>query len=1041
MNLRKLLLLSISAVFFLATIAQAQTKQVSGRVTDASGAALGGVTVAARGSNTATTTADDGSFSFSVPQNTTALVFTYVGFERAEVSLAGRSSVTVQLTAASSSLNEVVVVGYGTQRKRDVTASISKIGSEKIVNVPAPSFESALAGKAAGVQVTTSNGLAGSGAVIRIRGINSISIAGDPLYVIDGLPIDVTYTGGALRNSLGQDRNPLANINPNDIESIEILKDAGAAGIYGSRGANGVILITTKRGKGKLRQDFSARVGVSGPALRPKFVDKNTWLAIRQEAWEFDGNTGLQQNLPGKDGGFSLQEALNNPGTDWWKESTQTGFSQDYNYSIAKGLGKFNFYAAGNYGKEQSYVIGNDFRRAGARLNIDYKPLKKLTLSLNNALYSGLNNVLNNGWNGGLGAAMSVALPYYPIRNNDGSFWRADNYGLTWHGFSSFNPVGQREETDYRNRENRYITSATARFTPITNLDISGTVSYEQNNSLFNAFRSGYYLVRPGGSQGNAEDNFNKYKNLGTNLTANYLWEINRNNRLTALVGTEYQDQETLNRYAYLDSAKAPLYDGGMSAKNDSTISAARFNTTYQRLFRSVFARLNYSLMEKYIVQASIRRDESSVFRENNRAGWFPTISGAWILSSEDFLKDVKAINLLKLRASWGLIGTANIPWDAGYASFDTSRQVGNNYNGQPTIYRTRLGNPDLKWETSSNIDVALEASLFRNRVSFELGYYRKQSNDVLVNVPISLYNGLGGDQWQNQGSILNEGVEFSLNTVNFSSKDFRWRTSFNIARNYNEVLSIGDLRPDAIGGGTNETRIVPGYPVGTIFTVRYYGVDPADGLPIFLDRNGKQTKILDAPVDGRLGDRVPVANTLPEFYGGLTNTFTYKNWELNSVFTYQFGGHIWDNSGKRNLGWITDWNIYADYAGNYWRKPGDVAKYPRPTLRGYNQVFEPGNPWLHNSSIQVHESDFVRLRELTLNYTLPKNISQRWKFSNARVFLSGYNLLLFTKYPFGDPESGRDGENDAARNQSANANFLNPPLQRSFNFGVNLSF
>ena len=1042
MNLRKLLLQSISVFFLLlSTAANAQTKPVSGRVTDANGVGLAGVTVAAKGTNTVTTTSEDGSFSLAVPQATTALVFTSVGFERTEIALNNQTTFNVRLTASSSNLNEVVVVGYGTQRKRDVTASISKIGADKIVNVPAPSFESALAGKAAGVQVTTSNGLAGSGAVVRIRGINSISIAGDPLYVIDGLPIDVTYTGGALRNSLGQDRNPLANINPNDIESIEILKDAGAAGIYGSRGANGVILITTKRGRGKLRQDFSARVGVSGPALEPQFVDKDTWLAIRQEAWEFDGNTGLQQNLPGGNGGFPLQQALNSPGTDWWDEVTQVGFSQDYNYSIAKGIGKFNFFLGGNYGKEQSYVIGNDFRRAGARLNVDYKPLKNLTLSLNNAFYSGLNNVLNNGWNGGLGAAMSVALPYYPIKNPDGSYWRADNFGMTWHGFRSYNPVFQREETDYRNRENRMITSGTARYSPIKNLDIAGTVSYEQNNSLFNAFQSGYFLVRSAGRQGNAEDNFNKYKNLGTNLTVNYLWEINSNNRLTTMIGTEYQDQETQNRYAYLDSAAQPLYKGNISSRNDSIINAATFNTTYQRLFRSVFARLNYSLMDRYILQGSLRRDEASVFRDNYKVGWFPTVSAAWIVSSEDFFKNIKHVNHLKLRASWGLMGSANIPWDAGYASFDTSRQVGNNYNGQPTIFRTRLGNPNMKWETSSNIDVALEGALFNNRVSFEAGYYRKLSDDVLVFVPISYYNGLGQNQWQNQGSILNEGLEFSLTTLNVNRKDFKWRTNFNIAHNYNEVLSIGDLRPDAIGGGTNETRIVPGYPVGTIFTVRYYGVDPADGLPIFLDRSGKQTKVLDAPVDGRLGDRVPVANTLPQYVGGLTNTFTYKQWELNSVFTYQFGGYIWDNSGKRNLGWITDWNIYADYAGNYWRKPGDVAKYPRPTLRGYDQVFEPGNPWLHNSSIQVHKSDFVRLRELTLNYTLPKTVAQKFKATNARVFLSGYNLFLFTEYAFGDPESGRDGEDNSARNQSANANFLNPPLQRSFNFGVNLSF
>ncbi|HYE53443.1 MAG TPA: SusC/RagA family TonB-linked outer membrane protein, partial [Chitinophagaceae bacterium] len=867
---------------------------------------------------------------------------------------------------------------------------------------------------------------------------------GDPLYVIDGLPIDVTYLNGPTRNNLGQDRNPLANINPNDIESIEILKDAGAAGIYGSRGANGVVLITTKRGKGALRHNFSARVGLSGPTVEPKFVDKDTWLAIRQEAWEMDGNTGHQQNLPGINGGFPLDRAMNNPGTDWCDLATRQGFSHDYNYSISKGLGKFSFYAGGNYGKEESYVVGNDYQRIGVRANIDYRPTKKLTFSLNNSFNNGVSNLLNNAWNGGLGLAMSTGLPYYPVYNPDGSFFRTDGYRTTWNDFGGGNNfVAQAENTDFRTRENRFISALSVKYNVIKNLDLSGSVAYEQNNSLFNSYKNAWILNRPSPftRQGNAENNLSQYKNFSYNFTANYVWEINSDNRLTFLLGAEYQDQETINRYTYLDSASAPLYDGGKNSKIDSAIDAAPKTTAYQRLFRSLFARINYNFKGRYILQGSLRRDESSVFRENNRVAWFPAVSGAWVISEEKFFPSLDYVEQIKLRASWGLIGTSNIRWDAGYSSYDTSRAPINNYNGNPTIYGRDPGNPDLKWELSSNVDVALEASFLKNRINFEVGYYRKVSKDILVEVPISLYNGFGQSQYQNQGSVLNEGFEFNLNTVNISGKDFTWSTNFNIARNYNEVLSIGDLRPDAIGGGTNETRVVAGYPIGTIFTVRFHGVDPNDGLPIYLDATGKTTKVLNAPVDGRLGDRVPVANTLPEFYGGLTNTFRYKNWELNTVFTYQFGGHIWDNSGKCNMGWITDWNIYAFYAGNYWRKPGDIAKYPRPTIAGYPQVYEPGNPFMHNSSIQIYKSDYVRLRELTLNYHLPQKLVKRWKLSNAKLFLSGYNVLLFTEYPVGDPESGRDGENDAARNQSANANFLNPPLQRSVNFGINLSF
>jgi TonB-dependent starch-binding outer membrane protein SusC len=306
-----------------------------------------------------------------------------------------------------------------------------------------------------------------------------------------------------------------------------------------------------------------------------------------------------------------------------------------------------------------------------------------------------------------------------------------------------------------------------------------------------------------------------------------------------------------------------------------------------------------------------------------------------------------------------------------------------------------------------------------------------------LLDVPQSLYNGVGGSQWQNQGKLLNEGIEFTINTINVKTKNFSWSTNFNIAHNYNEILDVGSLLPDAIGGGTNETRILPGYAVGTIFTVRYYGVDPADGLPIYLDRNGNKTKTLN--VDSRTGDKVAVASVVPDFIGGLTNTFRYKNIELNTLFTFTKGGSIWDNSGKRNMGFVSDWNIYSFYVGNYWRKPGDVAKYPRPTIKGYPGV--EGNPWDNNTSVQVYDASFVRLKELTVAYYLPERLMKRMKMSSAKIYFSGYNLALFTKYPVGDPEGGRDGENETARNQSPNANFLNPPQARSFNFGINVSF
>lgn len=1029
---------SLIVLLFAAQFSFAQNKVISGKVSDSKDASpLPGVTITIKGSRSGVQTKADGTYSITVTPSATALIFSSVGFNTQEIAIGSNAVLNVQMVINNTSLGEVVVIGYGTQKRKEVTGSIVKVGSDKIANVPAPSFESALAGKAAGVQVITSGGAAGSGAIIRIRGISSVSIPGDPLYVIDGLPVDATYLGTNTRNRLGQDRNPLNNINPDDIESIEILKDAGAAGIYGSRGANGVVLITTKKGKGnKFRINYDARVGVNTYAVKPKFVDKNTWLAIRQEAWELDGNTGLQQNLPGKSGGFPLSQALSSTGTDWWDLATRTGFSQSHNISVSRNLGKLALYGSANYSQNKSYIVGNDFTRYGVLLNADYKLLKDLKVSAKVQLNQGRSHMLNNAWNGGLGLAMSGGLPYYPLYNPDGSYFRTDGTGTTWEFGGGNNLVAQRENSAYRNDDGRSIFGGNATYSGIKNLTVNVAGQYEQSDNFWYGYRNAWILNRlPGNTTGIAEEGHDKYSNYWLNATANYSWQIKDDHKFSFLVGAEYQDQKTENKYIDVQAASKAIYDGGKNKEYDSLSNVRQYNTTFQKRFQSFIGRFNYSYRSKYVAQVSIRRDASSVFRGNNRFAYFPTASAAWVISDESFMRNLKGtLSFLKLRASWGQTGSSNIPWNAGYPSVSLQ---GPTYNGIQAIVRSNLGNPDLKWETTNNADLALEYGFLNNRINGEIGIYRKKTTDVLLEVPVNLFNGVGGSQWQNQGSVVNEGIEFNLNTTNIQTKNFKWTTNFNISHNYNEVLNIGSLLPDAIGGGTNETRIVPGYPIGTIFTVRYVGVDPTDGLPIFLDKSGKQTKVLNVNSVG--GDKVPVGSNIPDYTGGLTNTFRYKNLELNTLFTFQKGGKIWDNSGKRNMGYISDWQIYAFYAGNYWRKPGDVAKYPRPTLKGYPGV--EGNPWSNNSSLQVYDADFFRLKELTLSWYMPKAFLKKMKMSTGKIFFTGYNVLLFTKYPVGDPEGGRDGENDAARNQSPNANFLNLPQQKSFTLGFNLSF
>ncbi len=1034
-NFSFLLLLSILS----AQVVFAQ-KTITGRVSNAAdGIGLRGVTVTIKGNKTSVQTNSEGNF--SIPANPGAvLVFSSVGFAPQEQLIpADGAAISIAMTEVTQRLEDVIVVGYGTQRKKDLTGSIAKITADKIANVPAPSFESALAGKAAGVQITTSNGLAGSGAIIRIRGIGSVNTQADPLFVIDGLPINMEngIIGGPTRNTVAQDRNPLANINPNDIESVEILKDASAAGIYGSRGANGVILITTKKGRGKGKLTFSTRLGLSTPSLRPKFVNKDTWLAMRQEAWEADGNTGLQQNLPG---GLTLAQAQANPETDWWKLATQTGFSHEYNLAYSKGTKVYSAYLAGVFSKQESYVKYNDYTRLGLNGNFEYKKIKNLTLGVRGALNSGVNNLLNNAWNGGLGLSMSTALPYYPVYNSDGSYFRADG-PTTWEfGNSGNNFLAQRDISRFRNTDKRYMVGSSASYNISKKLNVATNAGYEASSGLFTGYNK--FVTKLGtkatvSNMGNANYNISNYISFNWGGTLNYVTQITKNIKFTGLLGAEYQEQKTRNQNFFVDTTNSPLFEDGKNAKYANLKSTTPYTTSFNKLYQSYFARTNFNFFDgKYNLQASLRRDQSSVFRANNKVAYFPTVSGAWTISDEKFMQSQTLFNFLKIKGGWGLTGNDRIPWDAGYSRYDTSRKNENNYGGNPTIFQTSLGNPDLKWETSTNLDLGLEFGVLKNRISGEIAVYRKTSKDILLDVPQSVYNGAGERQWQNQGSILNEGIELTLNTINIKRGDFTWTTNFNIAHNYNEILDVGNLLPDAIGGGTNETRILPGYSVGTIYTVRFYGVDPLDGSAIYLDKDGKQTKILN--VDSRTGDKVPVANVTPDFTGGLTNNFKYKNFELNTLFTFVSGGHIWDNSGKRSMNFITDWQIYQFMQGNYWQKPGDIAKYPRLTLNNQGGIT---NAWDNNTTLQVYDASYLRLKELTLAYYLPAKFMAKFKMSAAKVYFAGYNLLLFTKYPVGDPEGGRDGEDNAARNQSPNANFLNPPQARTYNFGINVTF
>ena len=1006
-------------------VALAQNKTITGKITDSKdGSGMPGVSISGKGTRVAVQSNADGSYSISLPASVNELVVTSVGFAAQEISIAGKTTVDVILIATNTTLNEVVVIGYGTQRRREVTGAITKVSGDKLNTIVSPSFESALQGKAPGVQVLQGNGLAGSGAVIRIRGIGSISASGDPLYVVDGIPIISDQF--ARGNGGAMNQNPLASINPSDIESIEILKDAGATGIYGSRGANGVVLITTKRGKsGKMTFNYSTRMGAATYAKRQQFANTTEWLQLRQEAWQNDGKVG-QADLPG---GYTFATASPN-NTDWWDLLTQVGFINEHNLSMTQGTDKLKTFANLSYSNNEGYIKTNSYQRLSARLNMDYKILHNLKVSLNSGYNRGTNKRVSAAWDGGIGDAMSSALPFYTPYNPDGSYF-----------VNGANPVRKIQETKRREVNERYIGGLSFEYQPIKNLFVRANGSIEYIKGLDNIFETANWINNPDSGYAKAFPYWGTNKN--GNVTVNYLKNIGDNHKFNFLLGVE------ANEYVQ----KSYLFEIGQFAnepfwKNPDTYKKRRDFFIQQResqtppqatekadgeyTFNSFFSRINYSYKDKIALQLTARIDGSSKFGPNNKHGFFPAASAAWTLSEEDFIKNIKFINFLKLRASFGIVGNASIG-SGNY--YDNYRQGGTSYNGNPTLYLNNIGNPDLGWEQLQNVDVAVEFALFGSKLTGELAYYNKQTTSTILSPGLSPSTGVPNiNRNLSESRVLNEGLELSLNYRIISKPTIKWSVGGNISRNYNEVLGW-ELGPDAVSGGTNDTRVVKGLPLGVNYLVRYYGVDPADGLPIWLDKAGKQTKTFS------LDHRVFAGSVMPDYIGGFNTAAEYKGFDLSVLFTYVIGGNIYDNSGKYQFMGVSkkNWNFREDFYDR-WTKPGDVARYPRLTTDATNYPGLPSEDQF-NSTMFLHDASYLRLRELSLGYSLSRTTLDKLKIRSLKFYLSGSNLLTFTKYPGGDPEITRDFENPQDRNLSPNVTYLTAPTQKTFVFGINLGF
>jgi len=1029
MPMKKFLLVFFSLVIVSATMAQ--DRVISGKVTSAEdGSSLPGVNVVLKGTTSGTVTDTDGKYSLSVPVSGSTLVFSFIGLKTTEIAAGERSVVDVQLEADAKELSEVVVVGYGSQIKQDLTGNIASVKGSDLASIQMPSLDAALQGKAAGVFVNNSSGKLGQAVTVRVRGTSSISAGSEPLYVVDGIPITTSVS-----NNYGGTTNPLVDINPNDIESLEVLKDASAAAIYGSRAANGVILITTKRGKsGKTNVSINYQSGVSNETKRVDFLNSEQYAELIFRAAKYnDDRFGVPVTDPSSDTQYakdlmsyhSYGQWDTDPSKtyDWQDQAFQKGKVEQVDLQLSGGNDKTKFFASMQHLDQDGIMYGNSLSRTTGRVNIDQKANDWFNFGVTMSLARTLNRRLPD--DGAFSNVLqSVALlPMTPFNDpNTGLISGTPpgdiNVGLYYNPRIS-QDYGRYTQESFRNLSNIY---GTAKILPGLSFQTEFGVDVLAQNE------EGYFQTQTIRNQTRATNGVGSNASaFVTNLNAQnyftYTKEIGKSS-INTVAGMQYQQSNA--RYSDLEGLDFPS-DSYRKIASAATKSDASSSETNFR-FNSLFLRANYKFNNKYLATFSIRRDGSSRFGSNSRYGIFPAGSVGWVISEESFLKSVTPISFLKLRASYGQVGNAEIgdfpqlglfSGDAGYAGAAGQRP-------------SQLGNPDLRWETTNQFDIGLDFGFFNNRLTGEIDYYEKNTSGLLLNVNVPRSSGFVS-QVKNVGSLQNRGFELVLNSQNLVGK-LKWNTSFNIGYNENKVVNIQGQIIDA----SFFNRVQEGQPIGVFYTVEYAGVDPANGDALFY-RNAKNPdgsidRTTVNPAGYNQAQRTAVGKPNPDYIAGLTNNFSFKGFDLSIFFNGVFGNQI----STYGMGRFSAANMrFEDNQTvdqlDAWTTPGQITNIPQARFFSNNGA--------QLSSRYVVDGSFIRLRNVTLGYSLPTSLLSRVKLERVRLYVSGLNLLTFTKYPFWDPEVNADIQAAANVNIAQGNDFYTPPQPQTIMFGVNIGF
>lgn len=1001
----------------------AQNKEIKGIVTSAEdGEPLIGATISVKGNEAQGVVTDiEGKYILQIPNSDCTLVVAYLGMKTQELKAPSSGILNISLEAESMNLDEVVVTGYGNFSKSSFTGSANTLRADMMKNVPVMTVEQKLQGMTTGVNITSSSGQPGANQSIRIRGMGSFNASQEPLFVIDGVPVTSgsLSTGGADAAYMNNSKtNIMSTLNPSDIENITVIKDAAAASLYGSRAANGVILITTKQGKaGRTQVSLNIAGGFSDAAVdfRPTLSGDQRYELLYEGLYNYA--LDKQMKSPSEYAGQEIGKYAYVPElgyTDWRKELLRTAIHQNYEASVSGGNERTTFYASLGYNSQEGLAKNSSLDRYSARLNMSQKVGKYGEVGAN-VMFTQMNQEMNEERGSSINPFLDVAMlmnPSMTIRDKDG------NYVGAYPG-TTLNPLRD-ILTDYnRTRMTRMFSTGYASIEPLKGLKLKETLSYDYTIQKDSRYFNPLSAAGPkSGSDAQTSKGFIEYGKLISSTSLNYVHTFNYKHHLDVLAAYEIESYQTDK--ASGERSRLPSNSNLVEPDNASVLNSFISSTQAYRML-SYLSRLNYDYDDRYYIAGSFRRDGSSRLSPKNRWGNFWSVSGMWHLSNESFMKPIKHIlSDVKIRASYGVNG--NQPGSLyGYMGLYT---YGQSYMGGFGSYESSLANPNLKWEKNYNLNIGLDLA-FLSRIFLSIEYYNRDTKDLLYSLPISATTGFT-NYLSNVGQLNNKGVELELRTINFATPHFNWSTVLNLSHNSNKIISLNGQLEQSIEGTWFIHKV--GLPYHTFYVKEFAGVDPQNGDALYytntLNKDGSYSREITNDISK--AQAIPYKSVNPKISGGLTNILNYKQLDLSFTLTYSLGGYSFDKlgtyieNGTTNI-YTSKYNLPA-YAMDRWQKPGDQTDVPRFV---YNQSASD-----NNSSRYIHSTDHLRLKNLTLGYTLPQEWTRKVMVNKARFYFSGSNLLTWAKWKQYDPETPVNGEV-----------FCEAPPMRTFSFGVQLTF